>query len=1110
MACNTEDLTPSEIILGCTDPSASNFNPNATLDDGSCNFISSQISGCTDSDALNYNLDAVIEDCSCIYELCPPNTVIQSGILYYPGPCEPDIVVTPPGNPLPPADTNTTSGRSIIGGDQPTRSNTRGTSATSTPSFPPPPQVECLLPIEEDCCPLEDGFYWDGEFCRQIGDDPCPENGVSITDAGVFVDSTTGLAINESCCDKQEDSTWASNYDLGPNSSPRYGACLKNGFLTEDCELNINDVIYVGNTVVYNTTVPTQEPDGTGPVTGPALPEPIEEETQSCMGVSSWSRGIVECTDCEGNSEVNLLSVTKPINNEPYPSGTYLWVFNTADVNVLDLEPGDQIEVSGVEVDSLNFCYYSNLGGLVNDISTVTKVYEPISNSGVYRVVTNIELTNTIQPVINLEFSCEDNTITQSTLVEGIEVCPIITQLGGRSSGGNLINADLGCTECNTVLDTITSFDFGQPVTDIKTTTSPLTVTPTYWVSQTGVNDICGIIYPDDRALLRIQITNPNIYSYGEEICQQVRLTDAFWDALASSSYAQYINEPNLLIERPLLNVLTKGGDSEALYLPISIMSNVFIDNNVSSIPNINGSFCLCDVSGQRAAAAVIKQPATSGGFPNLGPVSPVGPALSPCDEEAEQPPIPESPTPTNDYENLSEACCLSLGEEFGWTYVGGVCYWKAPLGNTTTQFGISETDIIVSDPDCNQLTISAAFYLERPDNPICEVDNTQDITATLAVYSGDDLDNTQITTTTVSSFSLSSDGYCQWTNISSQINNDGSPFKVKLILNGVKECCEYDIFVDDIKTLCSKQDTISFTNYNACPGFKLTKVIDNKKSWVYNDNTPLNRVFAPSPDADIPWRYTNYFEQSGVYENSSKLVLNSKELYLTFNMKKQKRLCPEGYTYNELNGNCFKEALSCPIGFNLSGSTCFSGVTTTTATTVNVITDRTNDCNTELNIFELIDYKNNFQNFWVKFIEQFIPATTIFVAGEKWSNREDEICNVIEPCGYLNSFSEGDLGLKNSSATIAREPINKNINKSVQVVTSKDNVTTTRNGDYGDNKTDAPIILGNFKGYYLKKDTSILSERRLTLLRGELPLLKTGQQEYQSKFKKVVYKLEQ
>ena len=94
MACNTEDLTPSEIILGCTDPSASNFNPNATLDDGSCNFISSQISGCTDSDALNYNLDAVIEDCSCIYELCPPNTVIQSGILYYPGPCEPDIVVT--------------------------------------------------------------------------------------------------------------------------------------------------------------------------------------------------------------------------------------------------------------------------------------------------------------------------------------------------------------------------------------------------------------------------------------------------------------------------------------------------------------------------------------------------------------------------------------------------------------------------------------------------------------------------------------------------------------------------------------------------------------------------------------------------------------------------------------------------------------------------------------------------------------------------------------------------------------------------------------------------------------------------------------------------------
>jgi hypothetical protein len=55
-----------EIILGCTDESASNFNATATQDDGSCQYL-----GCTDASAVNYDATALTDDGSCIYPLDP-------------------------------------------------------------------------------------------------------------------------------------------------------------------------------------------------------------------------------------------------------------------------------------------------------------------------------------------------------------------------------------------------------------------------------------------------------------------------------------------------------------------------------------------------------------------------------------------------------------------------------------------------------------------------------------------------------------------------------------------------------------------------------------------------------------------------------------------------------------------------------------------------------------------------------------------------------------------------------------------------------------------------------------------------------------------------------
>lgn len=55
-------------VLGCTDPAATNYNANATQDDGSCTYPPGPVSGCTDPTATNYNASATQDDGSCEYD----------------------------------------------------------------------------------------------------------------------------------------------------------------------------------------------------------------------------------------------------------------------------------------------------------------------------------------------------------------------------------------------------------------------------------------------------------------------------------------------------------------------------------------------------------------------------------------------------------------------------------------------------------------------------------------------------------------------------------------------------------------------------------------------------------------------------------------------------------------------------------------------------------------------------------------------------------------------------------------------------------------------------------------------------------------------------------
>jgi hypothetical protein len=60
-----------DIILGCTVDQACNYNPAATLEDGTCDFISCLIFGCTDPIACNYDLLAEYADGTCQYATFP-------------------------------------------------------------------------------------------------------------------------------------------------------------------------------------------------------------------------------------------------------------------------------------------------------------------------------------------------------------------------------------------------------------------------------------------------------------------------------------------------------------------------------------------------------------------------------------------------------------------------------------------------------------------------------------------------------------------------------------------------------------------------------------------------------------------------------------------------------------------------------------------------------------------------------------------------------------------------------------------------------------------------------------------------------------------------------
>ena len=276
----------------------------------------------------------------------------------------------------------------------------------------------------------------------------------------------------------------------------------------------------------------------------------------------------------------------------------------------------------------------------------------------------------------------------------------------------------------------------------------------------------------------------------------------------------------------------------------------------------------------------------------------------------------------------LNLECCTNdvAGFPVQWNDYLGICQTVTEDGvQNQSNVTISLNQELISPEECDDLLISIKLFFKEPTQEC----TTEIITASILPT------HPSIIVEQLGIFTSDTDGFNSWVDLGCRLTNvNNNSFNLDVVVAGLLNCCDYDIRIDNIRVDCYKEEDRVFWDNKKCPGFDLQRVIDNKKSWVYNPGTftgvteqdsiiikggddsliqgfgVINRTFAPSPDADIPWRYTDYWEQSNILEPHTKQVINSKEMELTFNM------C----------GQCCVEYSPCPPGFTLSAgtATCF------------------------------------------------------------------------------------------------------------------------------------------------------------------------------------------
>ena len=252
-------------VVGCTNSLASNYNPDATVDDGSC-----EIPGCTDALACNYDENALSDDGSCYYETLwyydEDGDGLGDGVQWTQTACEPSgPFVDNYDDPCPNDPNNDSNGNGICDGSE--VPGCMNVNATNFDFYANVDDGSCIIPgctdptafnyVEEatidngSCVEVVEGCLNDDAFnynpdANTNNDSCCYIAG--CTDVTALNYNSFACFNDDSCIDAIPGCTNPSSFNYNPDANTDDGSCVDYVFgCLDDTACNYDSLVNTDN-----------------------------------------------------------------------------------------------------------------------------------------------------------------------------------------------------------------------------------------------------------------------------------------------------------------------------------------------------------------------------------------------------------------------------------------------------------------------------------------------------------------------------------------------------------------------------------------------------------------------------------------------------------------------------------------------------------------------------------------------------------------------------------------------------------------------------------------------------------------------------------------------